>query len=71
MSTMTDSERISALTERVRALENDRQYQATKADLSDGLRDLEVSLIKWIVSTALVVAGLAVGATVLIIKLIG
>ena len=71
MSTMTDSERISALTERVRALENDRQYQATKADLSDGLRDLEVSLIKWIVSTALVVAGLAVGATVLIIKIIG
>ena len=71
MSTMTDSERISALTERVRALENDRQYQATKADLSEGLRDLEVSLIKWIVSTALVVAGLAVGATVLILKLIG
>ena len=43
----------------------------TRADLSAGLRDLEVSLIKWIVSTALVVAGLAVGATVLILKLIG
>ena len=71
MSTMTDSDRISALSERVRVLENDRQYQATKAGLSEGLHDLEVSLIKWIVSTALVVAGLGVGATVLILKLIG
>ena len=71
MSTMTDSERLSALSERVRVLENERQYQATKADLSEGLRDLEVNLIKWIVSTALVVAGLGVGATVLILKLIG
>ena len=67
---MTDSDRINALSERVRVLENDRQHQATKADLSEGLRDLEVSLIKWIVSTALVVAGLGVGATVLILKLI-
>lgn len=60
MTTMTDSDRISAL-------EGERVHLATKADL----RALEVSLVKWMVG--LVFGGMVAAAAVAsaIMKLVG